>query len=624
MGKGTGRWAPWLLAVGIAVGVAACASDGSEGGAAAPDGEEASAGARLYQANCASCHGADGSGGQGPAIGAGLAAAKYDVAQLSTIVTEGKGGMPALGDRLSAGEVTEVATYVRDELGNEPDEPAATEDEEEGAAGDGDAGGERTLSGVPPELEVVGDWPLANGDYLGHRAVPDSPITSETVGDLELAWTYEAPGGGTFGNFPTNPIVAGDAVYVGDLTTRVRAVDRETGEERFVVGDDAAIFGPTGVGIGWGQLYGTKGDGEGRGTVLVAYDAETGDEVWETDLGGNGGDLNMQPTAYDGLVFASTAGYGAGTQATIYALDAETGDIVWDFVVIEDPDLWGNPELNSGGGVWYPPTIDVERNIAYFGTGNPYPFPGAEGFPNGSSRPGDNRWTDSIVALDIDTGELAWAHQAIPHDIFDRDAMLTTRVDVEIDGEDRELAISTGKLGVIFGLDADTGERVWRTEVGTHENDELTEIDGPTTVYPGSLGGVQTPLAVADGTIYACVMNAPTTYAGPEETSYGFTVELGTADSELVAIDAATGEIDWTVDLDGDAFGGATVAGDLVFTSTFGGEILALDRETGETVWSYDAPGGINGWPAIAGDELYVPVGMANPPQLLAFRLPEE
>jgi glucose dehydrogenase len=320
-------------------------------------------------------------------------------------------------------------------------------------------------------------------------------------------------------------------------------------------------------------------------------------------------------------VFAATAGYGAGTVATIYALDAETGDIVWDFEVIEDPDLWGNPELNSGGGVWYPPTIDEDRGIAYFGTGNPYPFPGAKGFPNGSSRPGDNRWTDSIVALDIETGELAWGRQAIPHDIFDRDAMLTARVDVEVDGEERSIAISTGKLGVVYGLDADTGDVIWETSVGTHLNDELTEIDGPTLVYPGSLGGVQTPLAIAEGTIYTCVMNAPTQYAGPEETSFGFTVQLGTANSELVAIDAATGEIEWSVELDGDALGGATVSGDLVFTSTFDGQVLALDRATGETVWSYQADGGINGWPALAGDGLYVPVGMSDPPQLLKFEL---
>ena len=190
-------------------------------------------------------------------------------------------------------------------------------------------------------------------------------------------------------------------------------------------------------------------------------------------------------------------------------------------------------------------------------------------------------------------------------------------------GEERSLLISTGKLGVVFGLDADTGERLWSTPVGTHENDELTEIEGPTLVYPGSLGGVQTPLAITDGTIYACVMNAPSMYEGPEESSFGFSVRLGTADSDFVAIDAATGEIDWSVKLPGDALGGATVAGDLVFTSTFGGQVLALDRTTGETVWTYQAAGGINGWITATDDELYVPVGTGETPQLLKFRLGE-
>ncbi|HRW37537.1 MAG: PQQ-binding-like beta-propeller repeat protein [Acidimicrobiales bacterium] len=607
--------APWVVGLAIVGGVAACSSDSSDGGGG-DGGVARPPGAALFEANCASCHGADGSGGQAPAIGAGLAAAKYDAAQIAGFVRDGKGAMPALGDRLSATEIDQVVAYVRADLGNEPDETTTT------VASTGDRG---DLSGLPPELaDADGDWPTANGDLGATRAVLDSPITSETVDRLELAWSYEAPGGGTFGNFTTTPLVIDDTVYIGDLTTRVRAIDRETGEERFVAGDDAAIFGPTGVGAGYGRLYGTKADDDGRGAVVVAYDATDGEELWATDVGGNGSDVNVQPVVYDGLVIASTSGYGGGSRATIYALDAETGAIVWDFPVVEDDGLWGNPQLNSGGGVWYPPTIDTERGLAYFGTGNPYPFPGATGFPNGSSRPGDNRWTDSIVALDLATGELAWGHQLIAHDIFDRDAMITGRVDVEVDGDERSLAISTGKLGLVTALDADTGEEVWQTSVGTHDNDELTEIDGPTLVYPGSLGGVQTPIAIADGTIYACVMNAPTQYEGPEETSYGFTVQLGTADSQLVAIDAATGDIEWDVSLDGDAFGGATVSGDLVFTSTFGGTILAIDRASGETVWSYDAPGGINGWPAVAGDELFVPVGTSDPPQLLAFRLAED
>lgn len=609
------RWALiGIVAFGASCTAAACSSDGGSSGPTSG----ADLGAATYEANCATCHASDGSGGQGPAIGNGVANESLSEADMVRIVTEGKAAMPSWKGTLSTEEIDAVVGYVRNDLGREePDSSTTTAEGRD--AGEGERG---SLSGVPPELEVEGDWALANGDYASNRAVTDSPITSETVDDLELAWTYEAKGGGTFGNLTTTPLVVGDHVYVGDLTTRVHAIDRSTGEGEFVVGDEVGIFGPTGVGIGWGQLYGTKANGDDEGSVVVAYDAETGDEVWATDVGENGGILNMQPTAFDGLVFASTSGYGAGTRATIYALDAETGTIVWDFPVIEDPDLWGHPELNSGGGVWYPPTIDPERRIAYFGTGNPYPFPGAKGFPNGSSRPGDNKWTDSTVALDIDTGKLAWGHQAIPHDIFDRDNMLAARTEIEVDGEERPVVISSGKLGIVFALDAASGEELWKTSVGTHQNDELTEIDGPTLVYPGSLGGVQTPLAIADGTIYACVMNAPTEYAGPEETSYGFTVQLGKADSQMVAIDAATGAIEWEVDLPGDSFGGATVSGDLIFTSSFGGEILALDRATGKTVWSYEAPGGINGWPALAGDELYVPVGMADPPQLLKFELP--
>lgn len=611
MQRGTRKGIALAAAVTLAAVVGACSSDG-DGGSASSD----SAGAKLYAANCAGCHAADGSGGQGPEIGDGVAAQAYDQAEMVDIVTNGRDAMPAFDDKLSEAEITQVVDYVRNDLG-QPASKATTTEAATSERGD--------LSGAPPEVaDAQGDWPLANGDYLANRAVvDDAPINSETVDDLEVAWTYEAPGSGQFGNLTTTPIVSGGSVYLGALTTEVHAIDRDSGEERFVVGEQASIFGPTGVGLGYGQLYGTTANADGRGTVLVAYDAETGEEVWKTDLGMNGSDINMQPVAYDGLVFASTAGYGGGSRGTIYALDAETGAIVWDFVVIEDPDLWGDPDGNSGGGVWYPPTIDAERGIAYFGTGNPYPFPGAPGEPNGSSRPGDNKWTDSILALEIETGELAWGRQAIPHDIFDRDAMLTGRVDVEIDGEERELAISTGKLGVVYGLDADTGEEVWETSVGTHENDELTEIEGETLVYPGSLGGVQTPIAVADGVVYACVMNAPSLYEGPEETSFGFSVQLGTADSQFVAIDAATGEILWDVPLDGDALGGATVSGDLVFTSTFGGEVLALDRATGETVWSFDAGGGINGWPAVAGDELYIPVGMASPSKLLKLELPE-
>jgi glucose dehydrogenase len=597
------------VAAAVVAGVATAACSGSDP-AATKAGDPP--GARLYATTCATCHGADGGGGQGPAIGDGLAAKRFTAAEMVAIVHDGRGNMPPLSSALTDAEIRDVVAYVRTGLGRTARSTTTTRARPAGRG---------TLSGTPPEVAAAGNWAVANGDYAATRTAVGSPITAATVDRLKVAWTYEAPGGGTFGNFTTNPLIVGDSVYVGDLTTRVHALDRRTGAERFVVGTEATIFGPTGVAVGWGRLFGTTAGPDGEGTLVAAWDAKTGKRLWATDVSGNGGIVNVQPIAYDGLVFASTSGYGSGTRATIYALDAQTGAIVWDFPVIDDPDLWGHPELNSGGGVWYPAAIDTRRRIAYFGTGNPYPFPGAAGFPNGASRPGDNRWTDSTLALDLDTGKLVWGRQAIAHDIFDRDAMLAARVDATIDGTRRSLTISTGKLGVVTALDADTGEVVWSTPVGTHENDQLTEIDGPTTVYPGSLGGVQTPLAIADATIYATVMNAPTLYGGPEETSYGFTVKLGTADSQLVALDAATGTVRWATTLPGDALGGATVVNDLVFTSAFDGTILALDRATGKTVWTHKAPGGINGWPAVAGDELIVPVGMADPPVLLAFRL---
>ena len=155
-----------------------------------------------------------------------------------------------------------------------------------------------------------------------------------------------------------------------------------------------------------------------------------------------------------------------------------------------------------------------------------------------------------------------------------------------------------------------------------HKNDHLTSFEGSIDVLPGAAGGVVTPIAAADGAVYLSVVNAPITYSSPEESSPGAGARLGSFNSQLVAIDAATGEIIWDVQLPGDSFGGATVVNDLVFTSVLSGQILAYKRETGDLVWSHQAPGGINAWPAIVGPMLLMPIGFGNPPMLLALELP--
>ena len=471
-----------------------------------------------------------------------------------------------------------------------------------------------TPRAAPPGLEITAEWPAPNYDDSSSRATTESSINSSNVHQLTEAWRYPLPLSPGSGAAATTPIVVDGTVYLGDLNTNVHAIDLLTGERKWLAPSDAPVFGPSGVAVHDGRVFANKG-----GWGIAAYDAETGKELWATSILVNGGAVNIQPTVVDGKVLAATSSLSQpGARGTLYALDQQTGDILWSFNTIESDDVWGRPDINSGGGAWYPPSIDLDRRVSYWGISNPYPFPGAAGFPNGSSRPGDNKWTDSILAIDLDTGELKWGHQAIAHDIFDRDAVITALVEID-DG--RTVVISTGKMGRVIGLD-DDGNVLWDIPVGMHKNDHLTSFEGSIEVLPGAAGGVVTPIAAADGAVYLSVVNAPITYSSPEESSPGAGARLGSFNSQLVAIDAATGEIIWDVQLPGDSFGGATVVNDLVFTSVLSGRILAYKRETGDLVWSHQAPGGINAWPAIVGPMLLMPVGFGNPPMLLALELP--
>ncbi len=253
----------------------------------------------------------------------------------------------------------------------------------------------------------------------------------------------------------------------------------------------------------------------------------------------------------------------------------------------------------------------------YFGVANPAPFPGTPEFPNGSSRPGPNLYTDSVVALELRTGALRWFHQVHRHDLFDRD--LVNTMIVHLDGG-RDVVIGTGKGAVIVALDPDTGALLWQTPVGHHENDDLTELTGPTVVAPGPYGGVISPPASADGMIYTVSVDAPTTYV-PNATAY-FAADVGQAPGEMTAIDAGDGSVRWTIDLPGDPFGAATVVNDLVLTPLLDGTLLAVDRADGSVRWRTHLAGGVNGWMAVTRDDLIIPLGLASPPRLVAYRLP--
>jgi outer membrane protein assembly factor BamB/plastocyanin len=421
----------------------------------------------------------------------------------------------------------------------------------------------------------------------------------------------------------TAPIVVGGVVYFEDLKSNVYALDLNSGKLKWQKQFNADNVGPNGVAVDAGKVFVIQGE-----QTVTALDANSGEQVWTQNIAPpDTQGIDIQPTVYNGTVYVSTIPgpsitnfYTGGGMGIIYALDEATGTQKWSFNTVQNGDLWGNPQVNSGGGAWYPPAIDTQTGMTYWGVGNPAPWPGTDQYPNGSSRPGDNLYTNSELAIDGSSGKLSWYQQIKPHDLFDADFQdAPILASATINGQQKQVVIGSGKTGYVIAFDPASGQQLWKTAVGTHQNDDLTAVpQGQTvTVFPGDLGGVETPMAYADGVVFVPIVNMSSDYT-PSKSS-GLDLTKGTG--ELDAIDINTGKLLWKNDLKAPDFGGATVAGDLVFTSTYSGQMLAYDRKSGKQVWSEQAPAGINGEMTIVGDTILVPAGLGAKPQLLALKV---
>lgn len=478
---------------------------------------------------------------------------------------------------------------------------------------------------VPPELtKYASEWPAANKDYSNTRATQDSVINSQNVKSLSIAWTFPLTGFSEWGAAATNPLILDNTVYLQDLKSNVFALDLATGNLLWKKEYNLDNFGPNGPAVGWDKLFVPKGHYE-----VAALNIKDGQEIWSTRLSekSNVG-IDIQLIAYNDMVFVATVPgstnadfYTGGGYGVIYALDKTTGEVKWKFNTVDSEQIWGNPSVNSGSGAWCPPAIDTNTGITYWGTGNPAPVPGTDEFPSGSSRPGPNLCSDSLLALDSITGKLLWYKQVKPHDLFDLDfqcsPILTTAM---INGKPTEIVIGSGKLGKVYAFDRKSGAIYWQTPVGQHQNDELTELpSGTTSVLPGPDGGVLTPMACIDGVLYVPVVNHAGDYTPTEFIESTYDEKAGTG--ELVAVDVSTGKPIWSKRFDSIAIGAATVVNDLVFTSTLDGMIYALDKKTGNEVWNYQAPGGINGWPAFSADSIIFPIGLGDKAQLMALKV---
>ncbi len=466
-----------------------------------------------------------------------------------------------------------------------------------------------------------------NGDTANTRHV-GGPIDSATVANLAPAWSLPLSARSAYGSYSSSPIVSGGVVYSEDLDSNVQAIDARTGKVLWTKTYESPDQGPNGLVVQGGRVYGATATG------AFALDQKTGAQLWSVTLVRNANEgVDMAPGYHDGLVYVSTVPgnnskfYGGAAVGILWALEARTGRKIWHFDTAP-ASLWSraNAAINSGGGLWYTPAFD-EHGSMYIGVGNPAPFLGTARYPWGASRPGPNLYTDSIVKLDAATGKLQWYYQLTPHDIYDHD-LQDPPILVRVAGKPEVLA--AGKAGFVIALDAATGKLLWKRSVGIHnghDNDNLyalkheyAKLHLPETVYPGLLGGVIAPMATNGSTVFVPVVNHSVSYATQTEPQ-----EPGSISGELVALDVATGKVEWDRKLPSAAFGAATSVNDLVFATTFEGKLYAFDASNGALAWEKQLPANTNTGVAVSGDTLVAPAGQptsaAEGAQLVAYRL---
>jgi outer membrane protein assembly factor BamB len=476
-----------------------------------------------------------------------------------------------------------------------------------------------------------GDASLTGSGYPGVDAANtrhvDGEIDSSNVSSLTEAWTAPIHGSSNFGSYASTPVIDKGVIYSQDLGSNVEALDLESGEALWHKSFEQPDEGPNGIVVAGGMVFGATP------TAAFALNQKNGEEVWSTELTENAHEgIDMAPGYHDGIVYVSTvplntsSTYEGGGAGVLWALNAKTGKKLWRFDTVPK-NLWGNPKVNSGGGVWYPPAFD-EKGGMYFGVGNPAPYPGTNEFPWGSSRPGPNLYTDSLVKLNAKTGKMDWYHQVTPHDIADWDFQgppILTKAG------GRSLVVAAGKSGIVLAADPETGKVVWQKAVGKHTGHdedgllamrhEESKIKRPSTVYPGSLGGVIAPMSTDGKSVFVPIVNSPVSMAASGATEEG---GGGTTNGEVVALDLATGKLVWKEELGSPAYGATTSVGDLVFATSAEGSVSAFKASNGQVLWRETLPAGTNSGVMADGNMLIAPAGLASAegqtPKIVAYR----
>ncbi len=458
-------------------------------------------------------------------------------------------------------------------------------------------------------------WPTYNGDYSGKRYSTLDQINSGNISSLTLAWAFQTRGAA----IKSTPLEVNGILYFS-VPDNVWAVDARYGRriwhyERKSEGDH---IGHRGLAMYKNWLYFTTPDAK-----LVCLDAKDGSVRWIVELADSKLEYfsTMAPLVIRDHVIVGVSGDVTDIPGFLESLDPETGKIQWRWNTEPEPgqpgsETWpkdGDAIKHGGGMTWMTGTFDPELNLLYWGTGNPNPVLAGEG------RPGDNLYTCSIVALNPDTGKLAWYFQPSPHDVHDWDAVETPILfDAEFKGKPRKLLAQASRNGFFFVLDRATGEHLvtsefidqtWASGVDSRGRPiakaEATPTADGALVEPGSDGSTnwmapsfnpQTGLFYVNARrLFSIFYN---TVEGKAEGWGGRDRNLW-ANSTLRALDYRTGKIVWNHELgDGESIAGIlTTAGHLLFSADNSGNLLALDPATGKTLWHLNIGGKLDASP---------------------------
>lgn len=504
------------------------------------------------------------------------------------------------------------------------------------------------------------NWLTNNRDYTSQRYSPLDMINKENVSDLKLVFSValnnQAP------NYTeATPLAEDGFLYLTDTWGVVYKIDATSGNLGRIVwtmdpGQEEASIANRGVALA-GDLVISVANGPAR---IIGTNKETGEVMWEHDITGDTPrvEITGAPLLVNDKILVGAAGGDAGTRTWMAAYDAATGEEIWKEYNIPAPgepgsETWGgenNAWETGGGGMYVTGSYDPEQNLTYWGAGNPVPM------FDPSYRPGDNLYTNSVLARNPDTGELDWYFQYTPNDSWDYDEEGTHILfKGEVDGQEQTLLTHSARNGFLYtfasdngqflkanaymdginwtaGIDPKTGKPVDydpNAQIQTYAGTAFRTEDEPTKqACPSIAGGNNfwpSTLSRDTGLIYIPAMTGcvdVTTDTTQHSVEDGFTggsyVVSERLESTLVAANPVTGEIVNEVQLDYPNYAGAlSTAGGLVFTALTDGSVIAFDDETLEELWRINVGVGFTAPPMTfaVGDKQYVAItsGLSGP-----------